>query len=340
MKSTYHANLVPLRFGVIGAGYWGPNIIRNLAGLPNAQLRAVCDRIPARLNVVSQYPGVRITTDFSDILADSNIDAVAIATPVSSHYPIARQALEAGKHVFVEKPLTDRTTHAQRLVRLARNKNLRLMVDHIFVYSPAVQKIHRIIQSRQLGQLYYFDSVRINLGLFQKDVNVIWDLAPHDFSIMDFLVDRKPLSVSTTALKHIRKAGLEDIAYITVRYSDNFIGHVHVNWLAPAKIRLTLIGGSKQMVIYDDSNPIEKVKVYDKGVMQLKKSRQVEYRLGDMHAPHLEPGEPLRTALNHFIDCVRNGREPLTGGAAGVRVVRLLEAANRSMKSGGRCIPV
>jgi predicted dehydrogenase len=330
-----------LRFAVIGAGYWGPNIIRNVADLPVAQLAAVCDKLPDRLERVSRrYPSTRVTQDWTEILKDPFIDAVAVATPVSTHYALARQALLAGKHVFVEKPLAVRSDEAEDLTRLARRKGLVLMVDHVFVYSPAVQKIGEIIRSGQLGDLYYFDSVRVNLGLFQKDINVIWDLAPHDLSIMDFLLGSRPRSLSATAVKHIKRARLEDVAYITVRYANGLIGHVHVNWLAPAKIRRILIGGSKRMVVYDDTDPVEKVKVYDKGVMPLKTYRQVEYRLGDMWAPHLDSTEALRLALKHFVDCVRTGRRPLTDGDAGARVVRLLEASTRSARLGGREIPI
>jgi predicted dehydrogenase len=328
----------PLRFGVVGAGYWGPNIIRNLADMPEALLSAVCDKLPERLEPVRRrYPAARLTSRVEDILSDPAIDAVAIATPISTHYPIAREALLAGKHVFVEKPLAQTGREARALAGLARRKKRTLMVDHVFIYSSPVQMIRRLIRTRQLGELYYFDSVRVNLGLFQKDANVLWDLAPHDLSIMDYLLDQDPQSISATAVKHIRGSGKEDVAYLTIRYPRGLIAHIHVNWLAPAKIRQILIGGAKRMVVYDDTHPSEKVKVYDKGVhLPSDVHRQVQYRLGDMRAPNLDTGEALRGALNHFVQCVSRGARPWSDGAAGVRVVEYLEAASRSILRRGR----
>jgi predicted dehydrogenase len=330
----------PLRFGVIGAGYWGPNIIRNLAAMPETALHAVCDRRLERLEPVRrQFPLTQVTTQVEDIFSDPEIDAVAIATPVSTHHAIAREALLAGKHVFVEKPLTDNSADARDLIRLAQRKKRTLMVDHVFIYSPPVQMIKRLMRAGKLGEIYYFDSVRINLGLFQKDVNVLWDLATHDLSIMDYLLDQDPQSLSATAVKHIRGSGKEDLAYITIRYPKGLIAHIHVNWLAPAKIRQILIGGAKRMVVYDDTNPSEKIKLYDKGVQLVSNvNRQVEYRLGDMWAPHVDTGEALRRALQHFAWCVSKGKRPLSNGDSGLRVVEYLEAASRSAKARGRAI--
>ncbi len=327
-----------LKTAVIGTGYWGPNIIRNLADMRDAALYAVCDRIPERLESVrKRFPSARLFTDHRVMLKDPELDAVAIATPVSTHYAIARDALLAGKHVFVEKPLTDRSVTARALTDLARKKRRVLMVDHVFLYSAPVRKIKELITTHKLGDIYYFDSVRVNLGLFQKDVNVIWDLAPHDMAIMDHVIDRRPQSVSATAMSHIKGSGKEDLAYITVRYPGQLLAHIHVNWLAPAKIRQILIGGAKRMVVYDDTDASEKIKVYDKGVSPVDvQHRQVEYRLGDMWAPNLDTSEALRRALGHFVDCIRSGHRPLTDGEAGTRIVRLLELADRSARSRGR----
>lgn len=328
----------PLRFGVVGLGYWGPNLVRNIADLPEASLEVLCDPIPVRLEKLARrYPQAASTADYRELLKNPAVEAVAIATPVSTHHALARAALLAGKHVFVEKPLAATSAQARDLHSLALRKKLTLMVDHVFVYTPAVQKIRDIIRSGELGELFYFDSVRVNLGLFQKDVNVIWDLAPHDLSIMDFLLSgRRPRAVSATAVRHIRGSGKEDLAYLTVFYDRGLIGHIHVNWLAPAKIRRILIGGAKRMVVYDDNDPVEKVKIYDKGVDVLKTHQQVEYRLGDMRAPHLDTTEALRVALRHFTDCVRRRKKSLSDGEAGTRIVRLLEAAGISAKRDGR----
>lgn len=333
MKSRQIVNV-----GVVGIGYWGPNIIRNLSDMRDATLFAVCDQVNDRLQAACRkYPAVQTYTNFDQMLENPELDAVAIATPVSTHYTLARKALLAGKHVFVEKPLTDSSKTARALTRLARKMRRTLMVDHVFLYSSPVRKIKELIMSGQLGEIYYFDSVRINLGLFQKDVNVIWDLAPHDLAIMDHLLGGNARSVSSTAVRHIKGSGKEDLAYITVRYPKELIAHIHVNWLAPAKIRQILIGGAKKMVVYDDTTPSEKVKVYDKGVSPVGSAyRQVEYRLGDMWAPNLDMSEALKRALGHFVDCINTGKTPLSDGVAGTRIVRLLEAANQSARHRGK----
>jgi predicted dehydrogenase len=329
-----------ISIGVIGYGYWGPNWVRNLAETPGARLAAVSDLRPERLALVAaRYPAVRLSTDVNDLLADPTIDAVVIATPVASHYALAMQALRAGKHVLVEKPLTPTLAEAEALVEEAARRRLTLMVDHTFVYTGAVRKIKELIDAGRLGRLYYYDSVRVNLGLFQHDVNVLWDLAVHDLSIMDYLVGTAPATVSATGTAHIN--GLEDIAYLTCYFDGGMIAHLHVNWLAPVKVRRTLIGGAQQMVVYDDLEPSEKVKVYDRGVNTAEGAEGVYrmlvgYRTGDMWAPHIDITEALRSEAAHFVECVRDGRRPLTDGEAGLRVVQILEAASRSLRQRGQ----
>ena len=325
-----------LRMGLIGLGYWGPNILRNLMMMPGVDLRMACDLSALRLKQIStEYPGVKRTRRAEDVFKATDIDAVAIATPVSTHYPLARAALAAKKHVFIEKPLSASTREAQALIHLAALQKRVLMVDHIFVYSSPVQKIKQLIHSKQIGTIYYVDAVRVNLGAFQRDVNVIWDLAPHDLSILDFLLSDQPQGISAVTGRHIHNQ--YDMAYLTIRYPGQLLAHVHVNWLAPAKIRQIIVGGSKRMVVYDDTAPAEQVKVYNKGVQGITGNQgQIQYRLGDMWAPHIEIREALRTALEHFVHCIHHRLAPLTDGHAGLRVVRMLEAACKSAASGGR----
>ncbi|MGB3092204.1 MAG: Gfo/Idh/MocA family oxidoreductase, partial [Candidatus Zixiibacteriota bacterium] len=276
-----------------------------------------------------------------DIMKDSGVDAVVISTPVSAHFPLAQEALEAGKNVLLEKPMTSTVEQSEKLVELAAKKKKTLMVDHTFLYTGAVRKMKELVQSGELGDLYYFDSVRVNLGLFQHDVNVIWDLAPHDFSIMDFLLQKDPEMVSAVGMCHL--GDLENIAYVTVQYPGNLLGHLHVNWLAPVKVRTTLIGGTRKMIVYDDNEPSEKIKIYDKGVSYSDKKEDVyqmlvQYRSGDMLAPKLEPTEALRLVSKEFTDSISENRKPLTDGVAGLRVVKLLESANQSIKQKGKVI--
>lgn len=332
-----------IRIGVIGYGYWGPNLVRNFVEADGSQVVAVSDLRPERLNVVqTRYPTIRTTTDWRGLLADATIDAIAIATPVSTHYELALQALREGKHVLVEKPLAATADQAQRLVDEASRRNLVLLVDHTFVYTGAVRKIRELVMSGALGDLYYYDSVRVNLGLFQHDVNVIWDLAVHDLSIMDYVLPLRPCAVSATGMSHV-PGQPENIAYITLFFENSLIGHLHVNWLAPAKVRRTLIGGSQKMIVYDDLEPSEKVKVYDKGITVTNDPESVyqmliSYRTGDMCAPQLDMTEALRTEAQHFIRCIEQGERPITDGHAGLRVVRLLEAASLSMMHHGRLL--
>ncbi len=332
-----------INFGVIGYGYWGPNLVRNLFEVADTQVIAVSDMRQDRLNAVSsRYPSVEVSTDFNDLLNNPNIDAIAIATPVSTHYELALQALQAGKHVMVEKPMTSSSEQAMHLIDEAARRNLTLLVDHTFVYTGAVRKIKDIADSGQLGDILYYDSTRINLGLFQRDVDVIWDLAVHDLAIMDYILPSSPVAVAATGINHVF-GGNENLAYITMFFEENIIAHVNVNWLSPVKVRRTLLGGSKQMIVYDDMEPSEKVKVYDKGITlngtpdSLYKAL-VGYRSGDMFAPQLDMSEALKVEIQHFVDCIRTGEEPITGGQAGLRVVRILESASRSMKQRGKLV--
>ncbi|HEY9855448.1 MAG TPA: Gfo/Idh/MocA family oxidoreductase [Stenomitos sp.] len=326
--------------GLIGYGYWGPNLLRNFYEQADTTVVAVSDLRPERLaQVSSRYPTVQTTHHVEELLDDPRIDAVAIATPVSTHYDLAMQALKKGKHVFVEKPFVASTEQALRLLDEADRRNLQIMVDHTFVYTPAVRKIHELISSGRMGDIYYYDSVRVNLGLFQHDVNVIWDLAVHDLSIIDFLLPAKPVAVSATAMRHV-PGEPENIAYLTLFFEGSLIAHVHVNWLAPVKVRSTLIGGSQQMIVYDDLEPSEKVKIYDKGISVANRESMyqnlVNYRLGDMWAPQIGTTEALKVEADHFISCLKEGKAPLTDGRAGMRVVRILEAATQSIQDRGR----
>ncbi len=331
-----------LGIGVIGCGYWGPNVIRNFASIEECELRAVCDLDPERLGSVHRrYPAARATADAQALIADTAVDAVAICTPIHTHFLLAHAALEAGKHVLVEKPLTDSVETAEALVEMAEDRGLTLQVDHTFVYGGAVRKIREIIDEGQLGDLLYFDSVRVNLGLFQSNVNVLWDLAPHDLSIMTHLIDRQPRWVSAVGSTHYGKH--ENLAYLTMKFDDMLIAHLHVNWLAPVKLRSTLIGGSRRMIVYDDLAPSEKVLVYDKGIthnadVSSRNRALVDYRVGDMYAPHLDNAEPLNRVCRVFIDAVERGIRPPTDGLAGLRVVQLLEAGQQSLRKNGEQI--
>lgn len=334
-----------LGIGVIGYGYWGPNLVRNFAQTTGGAVVAVCDQSADRLTAVNKlYPAITTYDSVDDMLADPAVDAVAIATPVTSHFPLAKRCLEAGRHVFVEKPFTRTSAEGEELVQLGRDKDLTVMVDHTFIYTSAVRKIHDLVRDGQLGELYYYDSVRVNLGLFQSDVSVMWDLAVHDLSIMDYLLDRDPVTVSATGVAHV-DGQPENMAYLTCMFPDNLIAHFHVNWLAPVKVRQTLLCGSEKMVVFDDVDMSEKVKVYDKGVIlddaaEHVYQRHVGYRTGDMWAPRLDNVEALSVETQHFVDCVASGEVPESDGCAGVRVVRILEAAHESMAQQGRPIEV
>ena len=343
-KPKSHVQTTPaecVRVGVVGYGYWGPNIVRNLHGLDGCQVAAICDKDSAALQRANRtYPAVGLTTEIDEVLHSTAIDAVAIVTPVWSHFDLAKTALLNGKHVFVEKPFTSSAQQAEELIELAERKNLKIMVDHTFLFCGAVRKIRELIDDGTVGDLYYFDSTRVNLGLFQHDINVIWDLAPHDLSVMDYVIGHKPEAVVATGGKHLN--GLADLAFITVYFPRNVIAHVNVNWLSPVKVRTTLIGGEKKMVVWNDLEADEKVKVYDKGV-QITNGHGVydllvSYRSGDVWAPKVEQTEALKVELGYFLDCVRNHRTPINDGVAGLRVVRILEAADRSLQERGRAI--
>ena len=330
-----------VRVGVIGYGYWGPNLVRNFAESGGAQVDAVSDMKPERRALVeSRYPGVRASADAGSLLADPALDAVAIATPVSTHFELGMKALAAGKHVFMEKPLAATSEQALQLIEEAERRRRVLLVDHTFVYTGAVRKIRELVEQGGLGDIYYYDSARVNLGLFQHDTNVIWDLAVHDLSIMDYVLPARPVAVSATGISHV-PGKPENIAFLTLFFDGSLIAHIHVNWLAPVKLRRTLIGASQKMIVYDDLEISEKVKVYDKGITVSDDPESlyrllVGYRAGDMWAPRLETAEALQTEVRHFLACVRGQEQPQSGGHAGLRVVRILEAATLSMSQRGR----
>ena len=330
-----------LRMGVIGYGYWGPNVVRNFHALPNCTVDAVCDQNPAALHrVAALYPGMAVTRDVREIVTSPTLDAVAVVTPVSTHYALARQCLEHGKHVFIEKPLTATVGQAEDLIALAAQQGLTLMVDHTFLFTGAVQKMKELIDQHVLGALYYYDSVRVNLGLFQHDINVIWDLAPHDLAILTYLIPDRPSAVVATGAAHFN--GLEDIAYLTIYFPQNVIAHINVNWLSPVKVRTTLIGGEQKMLVWNDLEADEKIKVYDKGVSLANPQNVydllVSYRSGDMWAPKVAQTEALHVEAAYFVECVTHHRQPFNGGEAGWLVVHLLEAANRSLKQRGEIV--
>jgi len=329
-----------IRVGVIGYGYWGPNLVRNLVENDTTTVTVVADRRPERLRLVeSRYPAIRTTTDAEELIRDPLVDAVAIATPVSSHYELALRALQAGKHVLVEKPLTHSTETSARLVDEAEARGLVLAVDHTFVYTGAVRKIHDLVRSGELGDIYYYDSVRINLGLFQHDVNVLWDLAVHDLTILDYVLPARPLAVSATGACHV-PGQPENMAYLTLFFPGNLLGHVHVSWLSPVKLRQTLIGGSRKMVSYNDMDVTAPIRVYDSGLTLNADEESIHrmlvgYRTGDMWAPRVEATEALKAEVAHFADCIEHGRRPVADGQAGLRTVAMLEAATESLLSRG-----
>jgi predicted dehydrogenase len=330
-----------MRVGILGYGYWGPNIVRNFEALESARVEAVCDTNPAALaRLRRSHPNIAAVSDPAEILNSPSIDAVAVVTPVWTHYELAKRALENGKHVFVEKPFTCNTAEAEELIELAARKKLTIMVDHTFLFTGAVRKIQELIRKGILGDLYYYDSVRVNLGLFQHDINVIWDLAPHDLSIMDFLIAAQAEAVVATGQRHLN--GHEDIAYLTIYFPQNIIAHINVNWLSPVKVRTTLIGGQKKMLVWNDLEADEKIKVYDKGVeitsVDGVRDLLVSYRSGDMWAPQIERVEALHLELSYFADCVHTGETPINDGHAGLRVVKLLEAAEKSVKNRGELV--
>jgi predicted dehydrogenase len=330
----------PLAVGVIGCGYWGPNLVRNCNENESTRVVAVADLREERLRAIERKaPGARLTTSHAELLADPEVEAVVVTTPVSTHFELGRAALEAGKHVVMAKPLAANVSECERLIALAAERDRVLLVDHTFVYTGAVRKIRDLLDEGALGEIYYFDSVRVNLGLFQHDVNVIWDLAAHDFAILRYLFDREPVAISATGASH-SASGLADVAYVTLHYEGNLIAHCHLNWLSPVKIRRTLIGGSERVLVWDDLDPDEKIKVYDRGFSEQPRGEGlyktiVNYRIGDVWIPQTDRGEALASMVGHLARCVREGERPLTGGDAGRDVVRLLEGANASLQAGG-----
>jgi len=335
-----------INVGVIGCGYWGPNLIRNFVACPRTNVVWACDLNNERLaKILTPYPNIRRTIDVNDVLSDNSVHAVAIATPVNTHYPLAKASLESGKHVLVEKPLASSVAQGEKLIEIAKKNNLQLMCDHTYCYTGAVRKIKEIVDSGSLGDVLYYDSVRINLGLFQQDVNVIWDLAPHDLSILDFLIDHKPVLVSAHGVSHAGNH-IENIAYISMTYQNSFISHFHVNWLSPVKIRTTIIGGSEKMLVWNDLDNAEKIKVYDSGIkvkkdeVDMREKLLISYRSGDVYAPRVDPTEALSLMVKEFADCVQNNCPSLTDGEAGLRVLRILAAAERSIKADGASVMI
>ncbi len=338
--------MTPIAVGLIGYGYWGPNLARNFAETDGVRLAAIADaRADRRAAAARRHQDALVCADASAVIARGDIDAVVVATPLDTHYTFAKAAIERDKHVLVEKPFVGRKTQAEDLAALAEKHDVRLMVDHTFVYNGAVRRIRSLVDAGELGELLYLDSVRVNLGLLQPDSNVIWDLATHDLSIMDYLIDDRPIAVSAHG---IAAAGFdhENVAYVTVHFNRGFLAHFHVNWLAPVKVRQMLLGGSQRMVVYDDTDPAEKVRVYDKGVdvdaadRETRRQLLVSYRTGDMYAPTFDRREALSLVAQEFANAIAARRAPLTGASAGIRVVGLLEAAARSLREDGRRIPL
>ncbi len=329
-----------INIGLIGYGYWGPNLARNFNNNPDMELAAICDFSADRLKIAGRlYPQAKLAKVTEDLLNDTNIDAIAIATPVSTHFDLAHKALSADKHVWLEKPMTEKVEHAEALIDLASKKNKVLLVDHTFIYTGAVRKIKEIIDKGELGDLAYYDSTRVNLGLFQQDVDVVWDLAAHDISIMDYLIPLRKLTVSATGSNYYGNK-IVSKALLTIYMENNILGHINVSWVSPVKIRQTLIGGTSKMILYDDNSPSEKVKVYDKGVELYKTKEElyhlkVQYRVGDMYAPRLDEIEALSLETEHFADCILNGKKPETDGMAGLEVVKVLVASKESLENKG-----
>jgi predicted dehydrogenase len=334
-----------INVGVIGVGYWGPNIVRNFTVDEQTTVTLCADLQQQRLDFITgRYPAVKTTTDWQEVVNNKDVDLVAVCTPVDSHYLLAKAALEKGKHVLIEKPMASSAAQADELVTLAEKKDLKIFIDHTFVYTGAVHKIKEVVTAGELGDLCYFDSVRINLGLFQHDVNVLWDLAPHDISIMHYLLQERPECVVATGADHTG-SGLENVAYLTVYYPGNFIAHFHANWLSPVKIRQTLLAGTKKMIVWDDNQPSEKVRIYDKGIEVVSTADDVydmliQYRTGDMYCPKIDGTEALAAEASHIVDCIENGKKPLASGEDGLMVVRILEAAQESIKNRGKEVKI
>ncbi len=332
-----------IKFGVIGYGYWGPNVVRNLSAIDGSEVVLVCDKSPdARRASQKTHPGIPVSADAAELMSSTEIDAIAVVTPVWTHYELVKAALENGKHVFVEKPFTSSVEEAEELIELAIRKNLKIMVDHTFLFTGAVKRIHQLLEEGALGSLYYYDSMRVNLGLVQHDVNVIWDLAPHDLSIMDYLIKERAEAVVATGQTHLN--GFEDVAFITVYFPNKIIAHINVNWLSPVKVRTTLIGGERKMLLWNDLEADEKIRIYDKGAdissREVLYNLLVKYRSGDVWVPQVEQVEALHQELAYFVDCISRDITPFNDGTTGVRVVGMLEAANKSLRKRGALVYV
>ncbi|MFQ5648503.1 MAG: Gfo/Idh/MocA family protein [bacterium] len=334
-----------IEVAVVGCGHWGPNLIRNFRSLPEVQVKYVCDLEPDRLARMAQlYPEVQATIDFEDLVADAEIDAIALAVPVHLHFEYARKSLLANKHTFIEKPMASSVAECLELIEMADRRDLQLMVGHTFIYSPAVQKIKTIVDSGTLGEVFYISSQRRNLGLFQKDINVAWDLAPHDLSIILYLFGELPKTVNCQGKAHV-SAGIEDVTNITLDFPNGGYATIHSSWLDPNKIRHMTIVGSKKMVVYDDTEPHEKIKIFDKRVevpphYDTFAEFHYSYHYGDVHVPHIKQVEPLKLQSQHFIDCIRSGSKPFSCGREGLKVVQVLEAASESMKRHGAQVAI
>ena len=328
-----------IQVAVVGFGYWGPNLVRNFLSMSGAKVHSIVERDESRFQFAQKlYPTVEVTKNLDAVLNNPAIDAVVIALPVYLHFEVARQAFAAGKHVLIEKPMTGSVEQAERLIELAQKQNKVLMVDHTFLYTGAVKKIKQLVNDGELGDIQYFDSTRINLGLFQRDINVIWDLAPHDLSILNYLIEEAPVSISATGISHTGNH-IENIAYVTIHYQRNCIAHLNLSWTSPVKIRSILLGGSKKMVVYNDIEPSEKVKIYDSGYKVSTREEEnkllIDYRTGDIHIPKLDNSEALQGVAADFIKSVQHGSEPLANWRSGLAVVKMLEAAEKSIKNRG-----
>jgi predicted dehydrogenase len=333
-----------INIGIIGYGYWGTNIVRNFFNAANCTVSMVADGRPERLaHLAKAFPSVKRVSEGEEIIKSPDVDAVVIATPVFTHYALAKKALENGKHVLIEKPMTSSVAEADELINLAAQKNLLLMVDHTFLYTGAIQKMKEIIDNQVIGTPRYFDSARINLGLFQPDVNVLWDLAPHDISILIYLINKKPASINATGISHTKNS-IENIAYMTVNYDSDFIAHFNCSWTSPVKVRQTLIGGDKKMIVYNDLEPSEKVRVYDTGYNHKtdedKNMIMVDYRTGDVYIPKLSSQEALAGVANDFIQSIISQMEPLANAFLGMKVVQILEASQTSIKNNGKEVKI
>ncbi|MFN3724731.1 MAG: Gfo/Idh/MocA family protein [Allosphingosinicella sp.] len=331
--------------GVIGYGYWGPNLVRNFMACADARVTYIADRDSTRLRKVGAlYRGVEVTTCADELIGSSAVDAVVVATPVETHFDLAMAALRAGKHVLVEKPIASTSDQARQMIDEAHRRNLVLMVDHTFIYTGAVGKMYELIHTEDFGKVRYYDSTRVNLGIFQNDVNVLWDLAVHDLSIMSYVLDCEPLEVSATGNSHL-PGQPEYAAFLTLFFGGETIAHINVNWLSPLKIRRTLIGGDRQMIVYDDLETSEKIKLYDKGITVTETPEDIRkllisYRTGDLWSPKVPDSEALAVEAAHFLNCINGSETPLSGGEAGLQLVRILEAANKSLRRNGTPVPL